>query len=508
MGNDDVDLLHFAEPLLQFGFNQSNDDPKEGLFLFGPLTDQRKPHSMRIGVVGTPDGIFAHREWSARIRRYIPALRADSANHSAFPGFEAAFRTAWPEKPVIEIPVAANDVARSIRLSDRHLAIHETVSLFADPILRKLREEEIAVDLWFVVIPDDVYLYGRPLSKVPRSEQVAIQQSINQRFAKRLQTSPSLFEEDMRLAEKYLYGVDFHNQLKARLLLGKVTTQVVRESSLLQLVEPNATSRPRRLQDPATVAWNLCTAAFYKANGRPWRLKRIREKVCYIGLVFKKYDEHSESANACCGAQMFLDTGEGQVFRGAMGPWYSRSSKEFHLSRSAARSLIEETLETYRNQYGGAPDELFLHGKTYFNEEEWQGFKDAVPANTNLVGVRIRRSSEMKIFRSGKLPVLRGCAYKATDNKALLWTNGFTPALDTYPGREVPNPMSIEISNGRAGLEQVLTDVMGLTKLNYNACIYADGLPVTLRFADAIGEIITSMPPSQLVPPLPFRHYI
>ncbi len=165
----------------------------------------------------------------------------DSANHSAFPGFEAAFRTAWPEKPVIEIPVAANDVARSIRLSDRHLAIHETVSLFADPVLRKLREEEIAVDLCFIVIPDDVYLYGRPLSKVPRSEQVAIQQSINQHFAKRLQTSPSLFEEDMRLAEKYLYGVDFHNQLKARLLLGKVTTQVVRESSLLQLVEPNAT---------------------------------------------------------------------------------------------------------------------------------------------------------------------------------------------------------------------------------------------------------------------------
>ena len=227
---------------------------------------------------------------------------------------EAAFRTAWPEKPVIEIPVAANDVARSIRLSDRHLAIHETVSLFADPILRKLREEEIAVDLWFVVIPDDVYLYGRPLSKVPRSEQVAIKQSINQRFAKRLQTSPSLFEEDMRLAEKYLYGVDFHNQLKARLLLGKVTTQVVRESSLLQLVEPNATSRPRRLQDPATVAWNLCTAAFYKANGRPWRLKRIREKVCYIGLVFKKYDEHSESANACCGAQMFLELARVKYF--------------------------------------------------------------------------------------------------------------------------------------------------------------------------------------------------
>jgi hypothetical protein len=48
---------------------------------------------------------------------------------------------------------------------------------------------------------------------------------------------------------------------------------------------------------------------------------------------------------------------------------------------------------------------------------------------------------------------------------------------------------------------------MGLTKLNFNSCIYGDGLPVTLRFADLVGEILTAGPD---VPdtPLPFRHYI
>jgi len=46
-----------------------------------------------------------------------------------------------------------------------------------------------------------------------------------------------------------------------------------------------------------------------------------------------------------------------------------------------------------------------------------------------------------------------------------------------------------------------------LTKLNYNACIFADGLPVTLRFADAVGEILTSGP-MENIPPLPFKHYI
>jgi hypothetical protein len=53
-----------------------------------------------------------------------------------------------------------------------------------------------------------------------------------------------------------------------------------------------------------------------------------------------------------------------------------------------------------------------------------------------------------------------------------------------------------------------MTDVLGLTKLNYNACIYGDGVPVTLRFADTVGEILTAAPRTEELPPLPFRYYI
>lgn len=49
--------------------------------------------------------------------------------------------------------------------------------------------------------------------------------------------------------------------------------------------------------------------------------------------------------------------------------------------------------------------------------------------------------------------------------------------------------------------------VVGLTKINFNACVFADGLPVTLKFADAVGDILTAAPVGDL-PPLPFRHYI
>ena len=80
--------------------------------------------------------------------------------------------------------------------------------------------------------------------------------------------------------------------------------------------------------------------------------------------------------------------------------------------------------------------------------------------------------------------------------------------LQTYAGREVPGPLSIEIARGHADIEQVMGDVLALTKLNYNACIYGDGVPVTLRFADAVGEILTAAPRREDLPPLPFRYYI
>jgi len=65
----------------------------------------------------------------------------------------------------------------------------------------------------------------------------------------------------------------------------------------------------------------------------------------------------------------------------------------------------------------------------------------------------------------------------------------------------------VRIVFGDTDLNQVLTDIVALTKLNFNACIFSDGLPVTLRFADDIGETLTVIPEVSSKP-LPFRHYV
>ena len=500
-------LQHIEEPRLGFGYGQELEYPKDGLFLFGPLEDRANPAEMRIGIIGTPDGLSCFHGWVKRIRGYIPPENSDKPHHASWPGFQAVFGTRWPETPLVTLTISENAVRNSIRIKDRYEAIYKTVDLFTEPIRRHLRQEEAPPAVWFVVIPEEVHSYGRPKSVVPSEERIKGNNPLSPKSARRILREGSLFPEDRKAAEIYRYELNFHHQLKARLLDQKAVLQIVRETTLTPHLFNENGHPVRRLQDPATVAWNLCTTAFFKASGKPWKLASVRPGVCYVGLVYKQDHTNPAAGNACCGAQMFLDSGDGVVFRGAVGPWYSDKLKEYHLNKEKASELMSLVVEAYRDLHGMPPAELFIHGKTRFNNDEWEGFKSVVPDETNLVGVRIRPTNELKLYRPGKMPVLRGTAYLPSKWTGYLWTKGFIPRLDTYPGWEVPNPLLIEIHKGKADLLRVMTDVMGLTKINFNTCQFADGQPVTLKFADAVGEILTAVPVPDL-PPLPFRHYI
>jgi argonaute-like protein implicated in RNA metabolism and viral defense len=114
----------------------------------------------------------------------------------------------------------------------------------------------------------------------------------------------------------------------------------------------------------------------------------------------------------------------------------------------------------------------------------------------------------MKLFRPGNYPVVRGSALMLDEDKqAFLWTAGYAPRLDTYLGPETPNPVHIRLQRGECSFRTILQDVMGLTKINFNSCLHNDRLPVTIRFADAVGEIMLAAPQTG-EPRLPFKFYI
>lgn len=506
------DLIKLNEPSLLFGYNQAIEDPRDGITLFSPL-DKGKSYGIKAGVIGTKEGIRIYKNWVDRIQH--PIYDRNEKDNSLkphrpfFPGFEAAFRIPWNSQPLLQIEIENSEIDQYVYLDDAHQRVYKTVDVFSQKILDAFKEEEEKPDIWFVIIPEKISKYCRPQSKVAKDLQVKAENKMSVKQAKKLIKQPTFFPEDDEYAIPYRYELNFHNQLKARLLEKGILTQILRETTLAPNEFLNQFGKPiRSVDDPSTLAWNIANSVYYKVAGRPWKINNIREGVCYIGMVFKQDENHADPRMACCAAQMFLDSGDGVVFKGNVGPWYNPKLGDYHLSKADGTKLIAQAVEAYKKKTGTPPKELFIHGKVRFDDEEWQGFMDAIDTNkTTLIGVRIRHEGHFKLFRKGTRPVLRGTAYIRSNKLAYLWTKGYTPRIQTYAGRAVPNPLLIEVARGFTEIEIVLKDILALTKLNYNTCVFADGVPVTLKFADAVGEILTAGPLKDY-PPLPFKHYI
>ena len=508
-------LIHLDEPLLEFRFGQKLVYPRDGLFLYGPVDGGRS--EINYGVIGTPAGIARFERWTQSIAGFIPpppprrGAKPVEPQHIAFPGFAAAYNSAWPIKPrttVATIDGAA--LSRALHIANRNEAIKTAVDIYVAPLIATAARVEDPPTFWFVVIPEEVYELGRPLSKVPTPERIQGAVRITKHEALRLDEEHTLFGIDEAEAEVYKYATHFRRQLKARLLNDKIVTQIVRETTLAPGDFLKSNGRPkRRLEDVATIAWKLSTGAYYKDGGRPWQLAHVRPGVCYVGLAYKRRDSTADDRFAVCAAQMFLSSGEGVVFRGALGPWYRADSKQFHLDRAAASNLVTMVVDEYRAQHNNEPPaELFLHAKFSFTNEEWQGFKDGAPHETNVVGVQIADAKDnMKLFRQGHYPIVRGTACLLDNQQAFLWTAGYVPRLDTYLGPETPNPVLVRLQRGECSFDTILRDIMGLTKINFNSCLHNDRLPVTIRFADAVGEIMLAAPQTS-EPRLPFKFYI
>jgi len=499
-------LIHVDEPNLTFGFNQKTIDPRDGITLFGPFTREKLIGQVNIGIIGSQKLRQRLIEYFGEIQKPVFGIETELAR-PYFPGLEASFNIFINFNNIVEIEVPQNEIDQFLHYTDSHQRVHNLVNLYSDRLIKYVREEEVPILVWFVIIPDTIYLYGRPKSRIPKSDR-----NIKVGLKKNEQRSKQdfLFYEFNQLREAYQYEVNFHNQLKAKLLKYKIVTQIICESTIAyKKIWTNERLVQEEEKFDTAKAWNITTTLYYKAGGLPWILGDVREKVCYLGIVFKKLESSEISRNACCAAQMFLNSGDGMVFRGNVGPWYNPETKEFHLSAEDAFKLLSKSLEAFKNksENNNYPDEIFIHARTYFDDEEWKGFSEAAEGKSRIVGIRIRDDRVFKMYRDFTFPIPRGSTLILDDQKAFLWTKGFIPRIQTVMGLETPNPLSIEITHGEASIETVCKDILALTKLNYNACIYGDGSPVTLRFADSIGEVLTAGPEPE-TEILPFKHYV
>ena len=90
--------------------------------------------------------------------------------------------------------------------------------------------------------------------------------------------------------------------------------------------------------------------------------------------------------------------------------------------------------------------------------------------------------------------MLRGTVICLSLNQYLLYTTGFTPRVRTYPGLRVPRPLLVRHYGRDSEIDLICSEILGLTKLNWNTTAFSTQLPITLEFAQRVGRILSEVP--------------
>jgi hypothetical protein len=151
MKQNKVLLKYLGEPTLSFSNNQKAIDPRDGLMLFAPFSYPKIIGVKTIGIVG-PEHL--RNKLVAYLKRmHSPILNSQRVMaRPNFPGFEAVFGVSVNFNNIIHLNVESEDINTNLKFSDAYQRIHKLVSLYYDPLKRYSENQEVPVDLWFVVI--------------------------------------------------------------------------------------------------------------------------------------------------------------------------------------------------------------------------------------------------------------------------------------------------------------------------------------------------------------------
>ncbi|NWF95644.1 MAG: hypothetical protein HXY34_05845 [Candidatus Thorarchaeota archaeon] len=493
--------IHIAEPRLVFGGSREEEDPRLGMRYFGPFHAQgEEPLSqMRIGLVATGRTIplagrvldlLESEQESVTTNRYLfpsfPGLKQDNSLACKIVR-SATWNAEIPQVLVERIVNEAKDEeeTKTFRADALNERIAKAVGLYVKAIER-ISMEDNRPQLILCVVPDELYEYCGISEKTRRAKRK------RRTKMKQEQTAPDGQEQTTLLDHGYEdtspKSYDLRDAVKGQIMRFGIPVQFLVEKKLRAVLNYTPKSE---VQEPATFCWNLGTGMYYKADGKPWRLAKLDEGTCYVGIAFfRSRLEYRPGLNVSM-AQVFTHSGDGLVLRGKE-VYVDQRTREAHMSSNSAEELLREAISKYTDKVGAPPSRVVVHKTSSFEKEERQGFLAAIgDAKADFVAIRYERG--IRFMRTGKYPVLRGTLITLSDRDFLLYTTGYIPRLRTYPGPRVPTPLRLTMDCDSSP-EKVAAEVLKLTKINWNTTAFADKEPITIRFPKRVGKVLSELP--------------
>ena len=97
------------------------------------------------------------------------------------------------------------------------------------------------------------------------------------------------------------------------------------------------------------------------------------------------------------------------------------------------------------------------------------------------------------MYRAGSYPPLRGTAL-TYDKGCIFYTHGSVDFYRCYPGLHTPRTLDIHFDRTEQGPRTILSEILALTKMNWNSTEMATLEPITLDAARGVGGILRHVP--------------
>lgn len=448
------DTDYIPEPRLRFGEGEA-EDPRGGLMEHGPWSPggAASHNEIKLGFIGTSQSIAASKQLFREMETVIPHEGDEVARHKPpFPsmGEKSPFRASLNMQPKWEDRLDQTDLDIIKDEPTPGGSVRELLEIMQLRI-EWLSEQDPPPKVVVISLPEEVVKVCSPTG-VDRPKMKA-------------------------------GSTDFHDRIKTFGLQYDLPTQLIR---------PQTLDFGRSGQEKAQVAWNLAVALLYKSReGRPWKLAHLENDTCYAGISFYRDRERRGKAHASL-AQVFLGTGESFVLRGDSAV-KDEESRNYHLTRGSAEEIVKQVLDQYERYRKTKPRRLVLHKTSKFDDEEREGFISGSEAVSVRDFITIRDTDPVRFYATGQYPPLRGTVVTPRGaSKHFLYTRGYVPTLETYPGPRVPTPITVERDPEvcETSYLDLCEEILSFTKMDWNTSDFAKKKPVTIKVARAVGAIL------------------
>jgi hypothetical protein len=489
--------FYIEEPDLIFGHSGEEKDPKLGLKHFGPYFPPSEktpsPMQVRVGIVGTGATITLTKQVLDLLHDEIKSNEENRWLYPNFPGFrlDNNIQCEFVTSDTWNATITAAEVQQILDITDPNERIAAASDLYVDKI-KKITLEDSLPQVIICALPLDIEEYCGISEKTrgaKRPKFTALEKTIAD-LKQEGQTFLQQWIVDVDVEKEPERSYDLRNALKGKVMKSNIPIQVLRETTARAIIDyPKSTYKIG--QGPATFAWNLSTGLYYKAHGRPWRLAKLTIGTCYVGVSFYRNLLNPDLNLETSMAQVFTHSGEGFVLRGS-DVTVDEITCEAHLTKKQAFDLLDDSIKKYTEKVGNPPNRVVIHKTSLFSKDEELGFDEAIGKSPKDY-VTISKNVDLRFLRTGKYPVLRGTVISLTPDQHLLFTTGFIPRIRTYPGLRIPRPLLIT-HHGDSEIKLICSEILGLTKLNWNTTAFSTQLPITLEFAQRVGKVLSEFP--------------